>query len=52
MIETAIVVGIVETAIVLIARSIYRTTSGEKNNCTCGDSCPIADICENKTTPL
>lgn len=52
MMETVIVIGIVGTAVVLIARSIYRTTSGKKSGCTYGDSCPMSDKCENKTTIL
>lgn len=50
--EIVIVIGIVGSAIALIARSIYLTTSGKKSGCTCSGPCPILDKCENKTTLL
>lgn len=50
MMETVIVIGIVGTAVVLIAKSIYRTTSGKKCGCTCGDSCPY--LINPKAKPL
>gem|GEM_PF-4910597 len=52
MMEIVIVIGIVGSAIALIARSIYLTTSGKKSGCTCSGPCPILDKCENKTTLL
>jgi len=48
MVETIIVSVIVVGALVLAARSLYRTFSGKSDGCACGaGSCPFADACEN-----
>jgi len=46
MVETIIVSVLVGGALVLAARSLYRTLSGKSDGCACGGaSCPFADVC-------
>ena len=47
MLETILVVLIVGIAVMLIGRSLYQRRFSNKNGCSCGSPCPIADKCES-----
>lgn len=46
MLETTVIVVVVASAVVYIARSLWRAAAGKKHDCRCADDCPVSKTCD------